>query len=136
MKPTATIDYLGDLRTRAIHVKSDNQIVTDAPTDNHGKGEAFSPTDLLSASLVSCMITVMGIIANKRDIAMGKVNGSVEKIMASSPRRVAELNVQLTFSEYDLSDAEKKLLEDTAINCPVAKSLNAEIVVNVKFTYK
>jgi len=73
MTPTSTIEYLGELRTEAIHVRSSNKIITDAPTDNHGKGEAFSPTDLLATSLVSCMITVMGIVAEKREITLGKV---------------------------------------------------------------
>jgi len=135
MTPTSTIEYLGELRTEAIHVRSSNKIITDAPTDNHGKGEAFSPTDLLATSLVSCMITVMGIVAEKREITLGKVQGSVEKIMSSGPRRVSELNVQLTFSEYDLSEAERKILEDTALNCPVAKSTHPDITVNLKFTY-
>ncbi len=136
MTPTSTIEYLGELRTEAIHVRSSNKIITDAPTDNHGKGEAFSPTDLLATSLVSCMITVMGIKAGKNEIAMGQVKGSVEKIMASGPRRVKELNVHLTFSDYDLNEAEKKFLEDTAINCPVAKSIHPDITVNLKFTYQ
>ncbi len=135
MTPTSTIEYLGELRTEAIHALSSNKIITDAPTDNHGKGEAFSPTDLLATSLVSCMLTVMGIVSEKREITMGKVQGSVEKIMASGPRRVSELHVHITFSEYELNEAERKILEDTALNCPVAKSIHPDITVNLKFTY-
>ncbi|RMG22975.1 MAG: OsmC family peroxiredoxin [Bacteroidetes bacterium] len=135
MNPTATIDYLGGLRTQATHLRSNSHIITDAPVDNNGKGEAFSPTDLLATALVSCMITVMGIHASKNDIPMGEVHGKVEKIMGSGPRRVSILNVELVFENHHLSEAEKKRLEAVAINCPVAKSISADIAMNVKFNY-
>ena len=135
MNPTANVRYDGELRTTATHIFSQQQIITDAPPDNNGRGEAFSPTDLLATSLVACMITVMGILARKKDIRMGEVSGEVEKIMASDPRRVSALIVALRFSGHELSETEKALLEDAAINCPVAKSIHPNIAVNIKFSY-
>lgn len=132
---TATVHYEGQLRTQAVHVKSDNTLLTDAPTDNHGKGETFSPTDLVATATVSCMITVMGIHAEKNQLDMGTVDGSVEKIMTSNPRRIAALNIELVFEGHDLNEADKKRLEHKAIHCPVANSLSKEMIVNVKFRY-
>lgn len=132
---TATISYQGELRTQATHVRSGEQIITDAPTDNHGKGEAFSPTDLVATALVSCMITVMGIKARDRDWDMGELHGEVEKIMADAPRRIAALNVVLTFKGHDLSSKEKSVLENVALMCPVAQSLKAGLHVQVRFQY-
>lgn len=135
MATTATVSYLGELRTEATHLRSGNVIITDAPVDNHGKGEAFSPTDLLATSLVACEISIMGIVANKHAIDMGKVSGTVEKIMAENPRRVSILNIVLTFEGGNLSDKEKIILEHAAETCPVAKSLHPDIQVNVQFVY-
>lgn len=135
MNPTATFTYQGNLRTLAVHSRSSKELITDAPVDNNGKGEAFSPTDLVATALVTCMITVMGIAAEKNDIQMGEIEGEVEKIMASNPRRVATLNVKLHFSAHHLSDSEKKYLENIAINCPVAKSIHPDIAVNMAFSY-
>jgi len=132
---TATINYQGELRTQATHVRSGEQIITDAPTDNHGKGEAFSPTDLVATALVSCMITVMGIKARDRDWDMGELSGEVEKIMADAPRRIAALNVELTFKGHNLSQKEKNVLENVALTCPVAQSLKAGLHVQVRFLY-
>lgn len=133
---TAHIAYLGALRTEATHLRSGNSLITDAPLDNNGKGEAFSPTDLLAASLVSCMITIMGIAAEKNAYQMGEVEGTVEKIMAEAPRRVAALNVSLKLSGHQLSEAEKKHLETAAINCPVAKSIHPDIQLTLQFVYE
>lgn len=135
MNPTATVRYDGELRTTATHILSQKQIVTDAPLDNHGKGEAFSPTDLLATSLLTCMLTVMGRLAQKKEIRTGTVSGKVEKIMVSNPRRISALLIELQFSEHQLSEVEKTLLEDAAINCPVAKSIHPDIAVNIKFGY-
>lgn len=135
MNPTATVRYDGELRTTATHILSQKQIVTDAPLDNHGKGEAFSPTDLLATSLLTCMLTVMGRLAQKKEIRTGTVSGKVEKIMVSNPRRISALLIELQFSEHQLSEVEKALLEDAAINCPVAKSIHPDIAVNIKFGY-
>lgn len=123
---TAEIWYNGDLRTTARHVKSGEEIISDAPLDNHGKGEAFSPTDLLSTSLVSCMMTIMGIKANNSGIGIRDMKGSLKKEMTSNPRRVKSIEIWLTvFGNF--SDREKEMLYNSAINCPVAKSLNPEI---------
>jgi uncharacterized OsmC-like protein len=135
MNPTAKVHYDGELRTTATHILSQQQIFTDAPPDNQGKGEAFSPTDLLATSLVSCMLTVMGILAQKKGIRLGEVVGTVEKMMAERPRRVSALMIELKFKGHQLSEIEKVLLEDAAINCPVAKSIHPDIAVNVKFGY-
>lgn len=131
---TAEIEYLGNLRTQAVHLKSGEKIISDAPTDNHGKGESFSPTDLLSTSLVSCMITVMGISAEKRGIKMENVKATLKKTMTSNPRRVSKLSVEMTIEE-EWTDQQKILLERVARNCPVAKSLNDEIEQEIVFKY-
>jgi putative redox protein len=136
MATTAFINYLGELRTEAKHLLSGNQIITDAPLDNHGKGEAFSPTDLLATSLVACQISIMGIVCNTHSIDMGKVSGTVEKIMAANPRRVSELNIAITFEGGDMSDKEKSMLEHAAHTCPVAQSIHPDIKVNVVFLYR
>ena len=135
MSTTAHVSYSGSLRTHAVHTDSSQEIFTDAPLDNHGRGEAFSPTDLLATSLVSCMITDMGVHAQKNDLHIGEVEGIVEKIMAASPRRVAVLNVKLSFNSQDLNEGDRTLLEQVAINCPVAKSIHPDIAVNIKFVY-
>lgn len=127
--------YEGNLRTQAIHLQSGNKIITDAPTDNQGKGEAFSPTDLLSASLGSCMMTIMGIQAKKNNINLDGISAKTTKIMAQNPRRVCEIIVEFDMPG-SLSEEHKKILEDAAINCPVAKSIHPELIQNVKFNYQ
>ena len=132
---TAEVVYQGDLRTEATHLRSENTLITDAPVDNNGKGEAFSPTDLVATGLVTCMITVMGIKAEKKGLKMGEVRGSVKKIMADAPRRIVRLDVEIHFKHASLSGSERMLLETTAMNCPVAKSIHPEIMQNIKFIY-
>lgn len=132
---TAHTFYLGDLRTRALHQNSGTEIITDAPIDNSGKGEAFSPTDLTATSLLCCMITVMAIAAKKENIDMGEPVGSVEKIMAESPRRISRLNIQIQFKNHRLTQEQKNRLEHIGINCPVAKSLHPEIIQTIQFQY-
>ena len=109
--------------------------MTDAPTDNHGKGEAFSPTDLVSTALGNCMITLMGITANTHNIELGKIDASIHKLMGDSPRRIKEIIVELNIEDKNYSDKQKHLLEFAAINCPVAKSLSADLVQTVSFNY-
>ncbi len=133
--PTVSLTYEGSLRTRLVHEKSGSPLQTDAPVDNHGKGEAFSPTDLVAAALISCMVTVMGILAESKGFDMGKVTGSVNKIMGENPRRITELDLVLNFSNPNLSQKERQMLENTAMNCPVAKSIHPEIIVQVRFNY-
>lgn len=133
---TSTVTYLGDLRTTATHLASNNQIVTDAPVDNHGKGEAFSPTDLLATSLANCALTVMGIGARERGIDMDGASASVTKHMAANPRRVSKIEMTITFPEgksYD--DKEKQILEQIGYNCPVAKSLHPDLEQVITFVW-
>ena len=133
----ATIEtiYLGELRTEATHVFSGNKTITDAPLDNKGKAESFSPTDLLSASLGSCMITIMGIAASEHGIDIDGTTCSITKIMASEPRRVSEIEIVLNFPKGDYTEKEKTILERAALTCPVAKSLHPDLYQNVTFNF-
>ncbi|OON68341.1 OsmC family protein [Hymenobacter sp. CRA2] len=131
---TATARYAGQLRTEATHVASGNSIHTDAPVDNHGRGEAFSPTDLVSAALGSCMMTIMGIVAERQGLDLTSVTWEVTKHMAAEPRRIAEIEVAFKMPA-SLSAKERATLENAARTCPVALSLNPEIRQSVQFTY-
>lgn len=131
---TAKIIYESDLRTEATHVFSGTKIITDAPLDNNGKGSAFSPTDLLSTSLACCMITLIGIKAQKNGFELGKIEANVFKTMGIDPRRVINIKVELFFDK-DYKTSEKEIIEDAAYNCPVAKSLNPEIIQDIHFHY-
>ncbi|MEI8137571.1 MAG: OsmC family protein [Bacteroidota bacterium] len=125
---TSLVKYIGELRTESIHLASDSKIITDAPIDNHGKGQAFSPTDLMATSLANCMLTVMGIKAQGE--GMTSIDGTmaeVTKVMYSEPRRVGEIHIKLTFPNNNFSDKEKKIYENTAHTCPVAKSLHPDL---------
>lgn len=133
--PTARLKYKGDLRTEAEHIASGTVIVNDAPTDNHGKGEAFSPTDLLSTSLATCMITVMAIHAEHNNIPFNEVRAEVTKIMASGPRRISKIKVLIEMSGKELNDGIRQTLERIAMACPVAKSLASQIDQDVTFRY-
>lgn len=132
---TSTVHYHGDLRTTCTHVRSSSSIITDAPVDNHGKGEAFSPTDLLATSLATCMLTTMGIRAMKENIPFPKASAEVTKIMGSNPRRVTGIVVKVILSGLTLNEEQKQIMEDTALNCPVATSLHPEIRQEVSFEY-
>ncbi len=131
---TSKVIYLGNLRTEATHLNSGDKIVTDAPLDNNGKGEAFSPTDMAATSLASCMLTIMGIKANNVNIALGKIEVDVEKIMESNPRRIAEIRLTLHISGV-YSDSEKRQLKAAGLNCPVAKSLHPDLIQTIKFVW-
>lgn len=131
---TASIKYLGELRTQATHIRSGNEIITDAPVDNHGKGEAFSPTDLVSSALVSCMMTVIGIMAQTHQIDVSGMEGEVLKVMGTDPRRITELKVLLRFPR-DYKEHDRVLIERTARTCPVAKSLHPDLVQEIQFIY-
>ncbi|MBZ0206864.1 MAG: OsmC family protein [Flavobacteriales bacterium] len=133
---TAHVKYLGGLRTEALHVRSGEKIITDAPIDNHGKGAAFSPTDLMSTSLACCMMTLMGIAAEARNIALKGLEARVVKHMASGPRRVERIEVHFTLDGKDLDDKQRGILEHAARTCPVALSLREELVQEVSFTYR
>lgn len=128
--------YLGALRTEAEHLQSGNKIITDAPLDNNGKGEAFSPTDLLATSLGSCMLTIMGISS----AAYGyNIDGTVietEKIMGTNPRRVVELKLNITFPKgANYTDQQKRVIEASAKTCPVFNSLHPDIKKEITFNY-
>lgn len=129
---TSSIKYLGNLRTEATHLRSGNKIITDAPVDNHGKGEAFSPTDLASTALASCMITVMGIAANTHEIDMEGTHAEVLKVMADNPRRIARIEIDL-FMPKRIYNQTKTILEKTARTCPVGKSLHPDCEEILRF---
>lgn len=124
---TAEIIYNGELRTTCTHKLSGNSIITDAPPDNNGKGQAFSPTDLVATALGSCMITLMGIYANNHNLNIDGTTCQIVKVMASEPRRISQVHVTLNVADRNLSEKERKALEHVARNCPVAKSLHVEI---------
>jgi putative redox protein len=115
MNPGMKVSYQGGLRNEATHVRSGNKLITDAPPDNHGRGEAFSPTDLLCTSLASCMITLMGISAESKNITLGKIDADIEKIMASDPRRVSGINLAITIQDKNFTEREKTILENAAL---------------------
>jgi putative redox protein len=124
---TSTIEYLGDLRTQATHLLSGSQIFTDAPPDNQGKGEAFSPTDLCATALGCCMMTIMGISARNHDIDMTGAKAEVTKIMGADPRRIARIEIKITMPNKQYTAKEQKILEAAARACPVSQSLNANL---------
>ena len=132
---TSKIIYNGGLRTQAEHLRSGNKIITDAPVDNRGKGEAFSPTDLIATGLGSCILTIMGIKALDKGIDMEGATCEVNKIMASNPRRIARLEVTIQMPDRDYTDKEKKLLEAAAHHCPVGNSLHPDLeeVIMIKW---
>lgn len=133
---TATIVYQGQLRTAATHVQSNTTIETDAPTDNQGKGERFSPTDLLATALGSCMMTIMGIKARDLQIDLTGTTLSIQKHMVADPRRVGAVNVAFDFpNTLQLSEKEKQILENAARTCPVAKSIHPEIEQKIVFNW-
>ncbi|MDA0902626.1 MAG: OsmC family protein [Proteobacteria bacterium] len=127
--------YLGGLRTQSVHLKSSNQLITDAPVDNKGKGEAFSPTDLLATSLASCMLTIMGIVADAHKLNIEGTECDVTKIMAANPRRVSEVVINFTFPANDFSKEQKEVLRQAAYSCPVAQSVSADLKKNVTFNF-
>ena len=131
---TSKVIYNGGLRTTSTHLQSGDEIITDAPVDNHGKGEAFSPTDLMTTSFANCMLTVMGIAAQTHEIDMDGTTAEVTKIMAPDPRRVTEIHVNYSFPKKDsYTDKDKKILEHAALTCPVHYSLHPDIKRVVDF---
>ncbi len=133
---TAVVTYLNELRTEALHPRSGEKIVTDAPIDNMGKGAAFSPTDLLATSLATCMITTIGIMAAGKGISVREMKARVIKHMASEPRRVQRVEIHLEMDGTDLGEKERAIIERTARTCPVAVSLHPDLVQEMSFTYR
>lgn len=133
---TSKIVYQGDLRTEAIHLKSGTAIQTDAPTDNHGKGERFSPSDLVATALGSCMMTIMGIAARTHGMNIDGTTCDIEKIMVTEPRRIGEIKATLTLPKsQQYSDKEKKILEHAALTCPVFESLHPDCKKTIEFIW-
>ncbi|MCO6464946.1 MAG: OsmC family protein [Saprospiraceae bacterium] len=132
---TSTILYLGDLRTECTHLRSGQTIITDAPVDNNGKGEAFSPTDLAATALGTCMVTIMGIAARNHGLNIDGTKVEITKHMAADPRRIAAVDVHITMPETHYSSKDKKILEAAAKTCPMAFSLHPDIRQNLSFTW-
>ena len=133
---TIKTKYLGDLRTENIHIQSGNKVITDAPLDNRGRGEFFSPTDLLATALGSCIMTIMGIKARDNDIDIEGTELEVTKIMASDPRRVAEVIVEFFFPDKDYSYEQKQMVESVAGISPVPLSLHPDLKQTIRFNWK
>ena len=131
---TSKVNYLGDLRTSAIHIASGKNFITDAPIDNQGKGEAFSPTDTVATALASCLLTIMGIKARDLNIDIKNTTAEVSKVMASNPRRISEIQITVNFTRsYD--QRIKKILEKAALACPVSNSLHPDLKQNILFNW-
>ena len=131
---TSTVKYLGDLRTESMHIQSGSSIITDAPIDNHGKGEAFSPTDMVANSLATCMLTVVGIKAKSLNLDFTGATANVTKIMGTDPRRIVKIIVELNMG-INASEKSKTILERTAQTCPVLESLHPSIEKDITFNW-
>src|SRR5690606_1469358 len=132
---TLTSVYKGDLRTESVHTRSGNVVITDAPVDNNGKGEAFSPTDLVCTALSTCMLTTMAIWAEREGIDLKGMQVEVIKIMASNPRKIAEIQVKLSKPNLVASPTQKDRLKDIAHTCPVALSLHDTVKQTIQFEF-
>jgi len=133
--PNFEVIYQGELRCNAEHLQSGSVILTDAPKDNHGKGESFSPTDLLATALGTCMITVMGIEANGLNLDISGSKLSITKTMGTLPRRVVSVDVILDIPDRNFTESAKNKLINIGLNCPVAKSLHPDVQQNVQFNF-
>jgi putative redox protein len=132
---TATVVYKGDLRCECTHMQSGTVIETDAPTDNRGKGERFSPTDTLCVSLATCMITTMGIRASDMQIDLGGTKLEITKHMLNDPRRIAKIDITLNIPLAGLDEKNKMVLQKIGDNCPVIKSLHPDLEVNIDYKW-
>jgi putative redox protein len=132
---TLTTVYQGSLRTENVHTRSGQIVITDAPVDNNGRGEAFSPTDLVCTALSTCMLTTMGILAEREGIDMKGMRADVLKVMASNPRKIAEIQVTLSMDNLVATDVQKQKLRNTALTCPVALSLHESVKQTVTFNF-
>ena len=133
---TASIIYQGELRCQATHLQSGTVIETDAPSDNQGKGEKFSPTDTLCVSLATCLATTIAIKARDFNIDLKNTKIDVTKHMLKEPRRVGQIDVEINFPVLTISDEQKKILENTGYNCPVAKSLHPDVKQNINYHWQ
>ena len=132
---TASIIYQGDLRCKATHLQSGTEIETDAPTDNQGKGEKFSPTDALCVSLATCIITTLAIKARSINLELKDTKMEVTKHMLKDPRRVGQIDVAIFFPKLEVSEEQKLTLQETGNNCPVAKSLHPDLIMNIQYNW-
>ncbi len=133
---TATVVYKGDLRCECTHLQSGTVTETDAPTDNRGKGERFSPTDTLCVALATCIVTTMALKANDMNINLADTKIDITKHMLSDPRRIGKIDVILNFpSSLNLDEKDKTILKRVGDNCPVAKSLHPELEVNIEYRW-
>ena len=127
--------YQGQLRTAATHLRSGNEIITDAPVDNQGKGEAFSPTDLVAGALSACMMTIMGIKAQQYDFDLDGLESEVTKLMADKPRKISEIIINFTWPNCPASDEQRAIIKRAAMTCPVALSLHPDVKQTVTFDF-
>ncbi len=134
MARISNLEYQGALRTKLQHIRSGKEIITDAPLDNKGKGEAFSPTDLVASALVSCAITVMGIRAQQEGFEIEECSASVEKEMGNAPRKINGITIHFKL-KADCDAKMRKVLEGIGRNCPVAKSLAPELTQDLLFNW-
>jgi putative redox protein len=132
---TAKVIYEGNLRTKMTHLHSGTEVLSDAPLDNQGLAQAFSPTDMVATSLGSCMMTMMGIKARDLNLDLKGTEIEVNKVMASNPRRIAEIHAIIKFPKNNLQDKDKAILENTARTCPVAKSIHPDIKQDIVFEW-
>ena len=132
---TAATKYKGDLRTEITHIRSGSVITTDAPVDNKGKGENFSPTDLVASALGSCIFTIMGIAAREHGFSIDGASCKITKIMTEKPRKIGEIKIDFDFTSNEFTDKQKKILEYCVKSCPVALSLNESVFRNVNLIF-
>lgn len=132
---TVESKYLGGLRTSSVHLKSQNTYQTDAPLDNNGKGETFSPTDTLATALGTCMMTVMAIAGEKEGLDMSGMHLATEKVMAANPRRVSALKVDFYWDDCSLNEEQIAWIKDIGLNCPVALSLHPNLRQEITFHF-
>lgn len=132
---TSEVTYQERLTTISKHIRSGEVFKTDAPIDNNGKGMAFSPTDTLATSLATCMLTIMGIVAEKNEFQFRQAIAKVVKHMESNPRRVSKIEIEIKIKDENYSEKQREMLERGAINCPVAKSLHPDLKQDVHFVY-
>ena len=132
---TAKTKYLGDLRTEIIHFRSGSVIITDAPIDNKGKGENFSPTDMVASALGSCIFTIMGIAAREHGFSIDGSTCKITKIMTDNPRKISEIKIEFDLTANSYTEREKKILDYCVKTCPVALSLNDSVIQNVTLIF-
>lgn len=132
---TSKVEYLGNLRTEATHLQSGTKIITDAPVDNCGKGESFSPTDLVVTAYASCMLTIIGIFCDNNGLKFENGSATITKVMASAPRRISEIHIEMDLKGNGWNEKEQVQVTRAAKACPVAHSVHDEILIVIDFTF-